>query len=76
MRAINTNFTDLKYISPKWATNYKDASDLLAVRKNDISVRISVIWVVTLNFDHQATLMVTSNISNQATEYPAEHGTR
>jgi hypothetical protein len=28
-----------------------DASDLLAVRKNDISVRISVMWVVTLNFD-------------------------
>jgi hypothetical protein len=52
-----------------------DASDLLTVRKND-SVRISVIWVVTLNFGHKATLTVTTEILNLATECPAEHRTR
>ena len=49
---------------------------LTAVRQNDISVRISVAWMVPLNFGHQATLAVTSEISILATECPAEHGTR
>jgi hypothetical protein len=29
MRVINTNFTDLRYISPKWATNYKKMMHLI-----------------------------------------------